>query len=127
MESPLLKLQYLRDNPPEEWGIWSKENQAQADKWEKEIEALGKIAEFHSQEIVQKIIERLISEVKGINLMLLDKDKRKDTNVDYLFAHKDAFTWLLRFIAGVDYGKKMKQIDEEIDAELERFNIPLQK
>lgn len=120
MNTPLLKLQYLKDNPPEGFDSWSTDNLAQIEKWEKDLENLAKAESFYDQKTPKEIVERLVKEVSAINTILLDKEKRND-NTDFLFAQKDCFLWLLRLLAGNNYSERIKEIEIEIDRESIRF------
>jgi len=120
VNTPLLKLQYLKDNPPEGFDSWSTDNLAQIEKWEKDLENLAKAESFYDQKTPKEIVERLVKEVSAINTILLDKEKRND-NTDFLFAQKDCFLWLLRLLAGNNYSERIKEIEIEIDRESIRF------
>lgn len=121
MDSPLLKIQLLKENPPKEFGKWSEENLQQINKWEKELEKIAKAEGFYSYEATRKLADGLVEQIKNINGLLLDKSKREES--DFLFASKEAFLWVLRQVVGVDYLIRKAQIEKDLDAEIERFKI----
>jgi len=121
MDSPLLKIQLLKDNPPKDFGKWSKENLLQLDKWEKELEKIAKTEAFYEYETTRKLVDNLIEQIKNINGLLLDKNKRDE--VDFLFATKEAFLWVLKQITGGDYSIRKAQIEKDLDAEIKRFKL----
>lgn len=96
------------------------------EKWERDLETLAKQESFYEQKTPKEIVERLVMEVSAINTILLNKEKRND-NIDFLFAQKDCFLWLLRLLAGSDYNERIKQIETEIDRETTRFTKNITK
>lgn len=121
MDSPLLKIQLLKDNPPKDFGKWTEENLLQLDKWEKELAKIAKAEDFYNYDTTRKLVDRLIEQVQNINRLLLDKSKRDES--DFLFATKEAFLWVLRQVGSNDYITRKAQIEKDLDAEIERFKI----